>query len=163
VIYGDYGEGFGEHGRYQHDGVIWEEGLRVPLIFHEPQSFDGEGRVEGPPAHLLDFAPTIVDMLGYEVVDGAYPGRSMLNLPGDRTLHFGCRPDLLSTARIQDQEKYIYHFGKRPDEFYDLAKDPLKRNNLAAHLGGKELHRRRSELLEWHAETTAAYDRPSHS
>ncbi len=47
--------------------------------------------------------------------------------------------------------------------FYDLAKDPLERNNLAAHLGDKELHRRRSELLEWHAETTAAYDRPSHS
>ncbi len=110
VIYGDHGEGFGEHGRFQHDGVIWEEGLRVPLIFHDPQSFDGGARVEGPPAHLLDFAPTIVDMLGYEVVDGAYPGRSMLNLPEDRTLHFGCRPDLLRTARIQDQEKYVYHF-----------------------------------------------------
>jgi arylsulfatase A-like enzyme len=162
VIYGDHGEGFAEHGRYQHDGVIWEEGLRVPLIVHDLQSFDGGARVEGP-AHLMDFAPTIVDMLGYEVVGGKYPGRSVLDLPEERTLFFGCRPDLLSTAMIQGQEKYIYHFGNRPDEFYDLAKDPLERVNLAAALGGKELPRRRSELLKWHADTTAAYDLPNHS
>jgi arylsulfatase A-like enzyme len=163
VIYGDHGEGFAEHGRYQHDGVIWEEGLRVPLIVHDPQSFDGGARVEGP-AHLMDFAPTIVDMLGYEVVDGEYPGRSVLDLPGDRALFFGCRPDLLSMATIRGQEKYIYHFGNRPEEFYDLAKDPLERHNLAAKVGKEELGRRRSGLLEWHAETTTAYDnRPSHS
>jgi lipoteichoic acid synthase len=113
--------------------------------------------------HLLDLAPTIVEMLGFEVVDGEYPGRSILNLPEDRTLFFGCRPDVLSTARIQGQEKYIYHFGNRPDELYNLAKDPLERNNLAARVGGKGLDRRCSELLEWHAETTATYDRPDPS
>ena len=158
VIYGDHGEGFGEHGRYQHDGVIWEEGLRVPLIVHDPQSFDGGARVEGP-AHLLDFAPTLVDMLGYEVVDGEYPGRSVLDLPEERTLLFGCRPDLLSTARIQGHKKYIYHFGNRPDEFYDLAKDPLEDHNLIARAGREDLARWRREVLEWHAQASAAYDR----
>jgi arylsulfatase A-like enzyme len=162
AIYGDHGEGFGEHGRYQHDGVIWEEGLRVPLIIHDPSSFDGGARVEGP-AHLIDFAPTIVDMLGFEVVGGEYPGRSVLDLPEGRTLRFGCRPDLLSTAMIRGWEKYIYHFGNRPDEFYDLAKDPLEQNNLARRIGREELDRRRKDLLEWHAETTAAYERPSRS
>ena len=34
VLYGDHGEDFGEHGRFRHEDVIWEEGARVPLIVH---------------------------------------------------------------------------------------------------------------------------------
>ena len=158
VIYGDHGEGFDEHGRKGHDGVIWEEGLRIPLVVHDPQRFDGGERVQGP-AHLMDFAPTIVDMLGYEVIDGEYPGRSLLELPEHRTLFFGCRPDLLSAAMIEGQKKYIYHFGHRLEELYDLAKDPLEERNLIARTGRAELDRWRQEVLEWHAQASAAYDR----
>jgi arylsulfatase A-like enzyme len=160
IIYADHGEAFGEHGVYHHDGVIWEEGLRIPLIVHDPQRFDGGERIQGP-VHHLDLAPTIVDMLGYKVVDGEYPGRSLVNLPEDRTLFFGCRPDLLSVARIQGQQKYIYHFGNQLEEFYNLEKDPLEENNLIRKVGRRKLDQFRSELLAWHARTTAAYDRSS--
>lgn len=37
----------------------------MPLVIYNPQRFDSLKYVEGP-AHLLDFAPTIVGMLGYE-------------------------------------------------------------------------------------------------
>jgi lipoteichoic acid synthase len=158
LIYGDHGEGFGEHGRFQHDGVIWEEGLRVPLIIHDPRSFHGGARVEGP-AHLMDFAPTVVDMLGYEVRGGEYPGRSILGtLPEDRTLYFGCRPDLLSMASITGNEKYIYHFGNLPEEFYDLSKDPFEQHNLAGRAGKTKLEEKRSALLEWHTNASAVYE-----
>src|SRR5215213_3023374 len=162
VIYGDHGEAFGEHGVYHHDGAIWEEGLRVPLIVHDPKRFEGGERVEGP-AHHLDIAPTIVDMLGYKVVDGEYPGRTLLDLPKDRTLFFGCRPDLLSAARIEGQQKYIYHYGNQQDEYYDLKRDPLEENNLIGKVGKRELNRLRSEVLAWHAEATAAYPKSGRS
>jgi len=162
IVYGDHGEAFGEHGVYHHDGAIWEEGLRIPLIIHDPGRFDGGERIPGP-AHHLDLAPTIVDMLGYELVDGEYPGRPLFGLPEDRTLFFGCRPDLLSAARIQGHKKYIYHFGNRPEEYYDLKKDPLEKNNLIGKVGRNELDRFRCELLAWHAEATASYPQPSRS
>lgn len=163
IIYGDHGEGFDEHGVRGHDGVIWEEGLRVPLIVHDPQSFDGGERIAGP-AHLMDFAPTVVDMLGFEVVGGKYPGHPLMDLSEDRTLFFSCRPDFLSAARIQGQKKYIYHFGHRTEEFYDLRKDPLEQQNLIAKVGKEEIDLLRSELLEWHAEAKAEYEqRPSRS
>ena len=162
IVYGDHGEAFGEHGVYHHDGAIWEEGLRIPLIIHDPRRFDGGERIPGP-AHHLDLAPTIVDMLGYELVDGEYPGRTLFDLPEDRTLFFGCRPDLLSAARIQGQQKYIYHFGNRPEEYYDLKKDPLEKHNVISKFGSRKLDQFRSELLAWHAETTAAYAQPGRS
>ncbi len=160
VIYGDHGEAFGEHGRYQHDGVIWEEGVRVPLLVHDPQRFSHGARVEGP-ANLNDLAPTIVDLLGYRVVDGEYPGYSLLDPPRARTLYVSCRPDLLSMASIKGYEKYIYHFGKQPEEFYDLSRDPLEQNNLSDRLGWRERERLRSDLLEWHAESSAYYEQGS--
>jgi lipoteichoic acid synthase len=102
-------------------------------------------------------------MLGYEVLDGEYPGRTLFDLPEDRTMFFGCRPDLLSAARIRGQQKYIYHFGNQQEEYYELKKDPLEKNNLIGKVGRRELDRLRSEVLAWHAEATAAYPQPGRS
>jgi arylsulfatase A-like enzyme len=157
VIYGDHGEAFGEHGVTGHDGVVYEEGLRVPLVIHDPQRFTSGERIEGP-ANLLDFAPTLVDLLGYEVVDGEYPGSSLARpLPEDRTLMFSCRPDLLHLASIKDHEKYVHNYDKKPDELYDLATDPLETRNLMHEMSLTEHEARRTELLDWRARTIAMY------
>jgi lipoteichoic acid synthase len=86
VIQGDHGEGFGEHDRYQHDNVIWEEGLRIPMMVIDPSRT--AKRMEAPVSEL-DVLPTVVDALGYRVEGGEYQGRSMLDpVPEDRTLKF---------------------------------------------------------------------------
>ena len=36
IIFGDHGEGFGEHGRYVHEDNPYEESLKIPLIIHAP-------------------------------------------------------------------------------------------------------------------------------
>ncbi len=157
IIYGDHGEAFGEHGVKGHDGVPYEEGLRIPLVVHDPQNFDG-GEIVKNPVQLTDFAPTIADMLGFEVEGGEYHGSSFVGrLAEDRILRFSCRPDLVSMARIEGFEKYIYHFGKQPEEFFDLRSDPTEQRNLAGRAGGKKLASLREDLLEWHARSAAAY------
>ena len=158
VIYGDHGEAFGEHNVTGHDGVVYEEGLRVPLVIHDPQRFAGGRRAEGP-ANLLDFAPTLVDLLGYEVVDGEYPGSSLARpLPEDRTLMFSCRPDLLHLASIKGHEKFVHNYDKKPDELYDLAEDPLELRNRIDKMSPGEREERRAELLDWRARTIAMYE-----
>ena len=159
VIMGDHGEGFAEHGIRGHDNVIYDEGLRTPLIIHDPQRWQNGKHIEDASVNQLDYVPTLLDMMNYEVEGGEYLGTSMLkDIPAGRPLYFNCRPDLTCAASIEDGEKYIYHYGKRSDEYYDLRKDPYERNNIIDEQPDEEIERRKEELLAWRNEAAAVYE-----
>ncbi len=115
----------------------------------QTENIDGGARIEGP-AHELDFAAPTVDMLGYEVPRVAPRPHSMIDLPEGSHPLFGCRPDVLSTARIQGHQKYIYHFGNRPGEPTTLRRTPSN-GTIAAESSGKELQRLAIGSADWHA------------
>ena len=157
VLFGDHGEGFGEHDRSMHGDTPYEEGIKVPLMIHAPGQFDEGQRVEGL-ASQIDILPTIVDMLGYEVDNGEYPGYSLLNpISEDRTLMFSCISNRKCLASIKGYEKYIYHYSNQPEEFFDLSEDPLERRNIVYERDQAELARLRKDLLEWRSEVNAEY------
>jgi lipoteichoic acid synthase len=156
VIYGDHGEGFGEHGRYVHEDNPYEESLRVPLIIHAPWRFEHGERVEEL-ANLTDILPTVLDLLGYKVKGGKYPGYSLLrSLPEERTLFFSCTNREKCLASIKGHEKYIHHYGDQPDEFFDLSEDPLEKRNLLDERAA-EARKRCDELLAWRSRINAMY------
>jgi glucan phosphoethanolaminetransferase (alkaline phosphatase superfamily) len=157
VIYGDHGEGFGEHGLYVHDDIPYQEGLKVPLIIHAPGLLERAQRIEGLSNHT-DILPTVLEMLGYEVKDGEYPGYSLLHpLPEDRILNFSCFHEDTCLSSIEGNEEYVYHYGNQPDEVFDLSKDPLEQDSLASEYSKEELDRRREALLKWQTGVNAAY------
>jgi lipoteichoic acid synthase len=157
VIYGDHGEGLGEKGLYQHNDNFWEQGLKVPLIIHAPGWFEGGAQVEGLSNHT-DILPTVLEMLGYKVQGGQYPGYSLLHpVPQDRTLRFSCWNEDTCLVSIKGSEKYIYHYGNQPDQLFDLSKDPLEENNLADQYSKEELDQRRDDLLAWRSSVEATY------
>jgi lipoteichoic acid synthase len=161
VIYGDHGEGFGEHGRFLHGDTPWEEGLRVPLIIHDPKRLQNDERVEGL-SNQTDILPTVVEMLGYEVESGEYPGYSLLRpLPEDRTLRFSCISSRKCLASINADEKYIYHYDNQPEEVFNLSEDPLEKQNLADEYSKEDLDKRREDLFQWLSSVNSKYGHAS--
>lgn len=157
VVLGDHGEGFGEHGLRQHDNVIYNEGLHIPFLVHDPRNKNG-GSIE-PPINGLDVLPTVTDLLGYNVEGGTYPGSSILGAPTDRTLMASCYQENRCLASIEDQEKYIYYYGNKEAEFYDLATDPRERENIADEQSPEKLERLRDSLLVWQAQVKTSYEK----
>jgi lipoteichoic acid synthase len=157
VLYGDHGEAFGEHERFQHDNVPYEEGLRIPLLIHDLRQVQNGSRIEVPVSQL-DVLPTVVEVLGYEIEGGAYKGSSLLGpRPEERTLMFSCWNDSGCLASVKGTEKYIYHLDDEPEEVFELSEDPTERQNLAGERTPEELKERRSELLEWRARVNSTY------
>jgi len=156
VILGDHGEGFGEHGLKQHDNTIYEEGLHIPLLVHDPK--DPEPRRVEELTNELDVLPTVADELGYEVEGGDYPGFSLLSPPEDRTLKMSCYHERTCLASIEGDEKYIYSYGNRGEEYYDLSADPNEQNNLIDEQPEGKIDKLRDDLLRWEARVDDSYE-----
>jgi arylsulfatase A-like enzyme len=157
VIYGVHGQEFGKHGRFLHGDTPWEEGLRVPLVIHDPKRYQNGGRVEGL-SNQTDILPTAVEMLGYHVENGEYPGYSLLRPPPeDRTLMFSCISRRKCLASIKGYEKYIYHYDNQPEEVFKLSEDPLEEHNLADAYTKADLDKWREDLLAWLSRVNSRY------
>lgn len=76
IVTADHGEGLMDHGHMGHSVNIYEEAVRIPLIFRWPGSITGK-RIFSSPVELVDLAPTILDLasLGYE--ENGFQGRSL--------------------------------------------------------------------------------------
>lgn len=154
VFYGDHGEGFGEHGRNQHDATIYQEGVRVPLFVLDPKR---PGRTVAGPATLNDVVPTVLASLGLTASGGSYRGLPIDKIPADRTVRMACYQDYYCMARVQNGIKYIDHFDTRPAEVYDLRTDPLEQHDLASSTLPTQQRAWRDDLLQWRSDVINRY------
>ncbi|CAA9486925.1 MAG: Phosphoglycerol transferase [uncultured Rubrobacteraceae bacterium] len=156
VILGDHGEGFDEHGLEQHDNTIYEEGMHIPLLVHDPKN-PAPRRVQENVSEL-DVLPTVAEALGYDIEGGEYPGSSILSPPEDRTLEMSCYHERTCLASVKGDEKYIYSYGNRGEEYYDLSEDPKERNNIIEEQPEGKIDDLRKDLLTWEARVGSSYD-----
>jgi len=129
IVLGDHGEAFGEHGRYLHSDVPWDEVLRIPGLVLGPGNAGTADRIDGL-RQQIDVLPTVASALGFEITGGALPGYDLLGpIPDDRRLYFSSWfVDWL--AYREGPLKRIYHYDRLPMEAYDLVLDPLESHNI---------------------------------
>jgi arylsulfatase A-like enzyme len=169
VVTADHGEEFHEHGRFQHGSSLFEETVRVPLIFVGPGI--AAGRVEEN-VSLVDVAPTLLDLLGLPP-QPSFEGRSLVSRMKPRGFlarlvgrgageqkedvvlelpETGSRIDVRahSSALVAGFSKLILPVRRKSDvgparEIYDLASDPGERHPNPPALAG-DASRLESEL-----------------
>jgi arylsulfatase A-like enzyme len=165
VLCADHGEEFGEHGGRYHATALYEESIRVPLVFVAPGA---RARKFDTPVSHVDLAPTILDLLGQPRPAGMM-GRSLAPwIAGDGATAAGGPPlrAILSEvfrfenerrALIEGHEKLIWNRKFNTFERYDLRADPHELVNLVAREDAalEDLRRRLlrfGEVLELDAE-----------
>ena len=138
LLTSDHGIGFGEHDG-KHGATLYEEQIRVPLIFKLPLNMYA-GSVSNQVARTLDIAPTILDVIGVSV-PSHFQGLSLLNPPsfdnGTASAISAMNRDgvLLLSLRTTSWKLItadVDNDSQLPEtELYDLISDPREQFNLA--------------------------------
>ena len=155
VIYmGDNGFMFGEHGLID-KRVAYETSIRVPMLMHCPELFEGGTVVEQVVANI-DIAPTVMEVMALEKPPHM-DGKSFVGLGRGEDIpwrdyflyvyywekNFPHTPTQF--ALRGDRFKYITYYGLwDADELYDLRADPGEMQNLLY----DEAHAQTAERME---------------
>ncbi len=127
VIVGDHGEGFGEHGRSKHNSVIYDEGLRVPMLLYaegiHPERRDAI-------VSQIDIPATAARFLGYRLEGRDYHGIDLFSRTPSSTVRSMCWYNDRCLARITRSRKIISHLGFGPPEAFVLSTDPHEESNV---------------------------------
>ncbi len=132
IISADHGEGFGEHGTFNHARTAYEELVRVPLFFFLPGR---AGQELAAPVTLMDVGPTVLDLFGLPA-PGFWMGQSLLPLVAGREKKLERAIAIDTGGHIQalclsSGHKVIFTRLQHLTEVYDLTRDPGELNNLA--------------------------------
>ncbi len=145
IITSDHGESFYEHGLFGHQGTVYDEVLKVPLIITEIGKKAKKSQISNS-VQLIDIAPTILDYFGIEIPE-TFQGTSLL--PLIRGKSFKQKKIVISECyqkkglmkrnkhtgfillAIRKQEwKYIFDEEKKTEFLFNIDEDPQEKNNL---------------------------------
>jgi arylsulfatase A-like enzyme len=152
IVSADHGEAFGEHDQWKHAFALWEVLTRVPLMVHAPGI--KPRKIDARRSHI-DFAPTIVDLLG-EQPHKDFAGKSMvpelygaepddrepilLDLPADR-FNPPTRVAVKGDFKLIEDPGPKYHL-------YNIKDDPGELNNLVDNPKHAEDYKRMKKIFD---------------
>lgn len=135
ALVGDHGELLGEHGEAAHSFFIYQNVLRVPMMFKRPGAKPPKSVKD--PSSLIDVAPTLLSMAdidvpqamqGIDLSDYIRPDFTMPNRP---IFSESMTPTAYNCSSLLGLVTGRWHYiqSTRP-ELYDRTKDPAELENL---------------------------------
>jgi len=138
VLFSDHGTEFYEHKRFDHGFSLYDELIRVPVIFRLPHA--KSGIVIKDQVRAIDLMPTLLDLLGIKVSDGIKKQMQGVSLiPCINGEHMDLTAFSETDYRFYTNKrairtpagfKFIYSLDTNAKELYNLIDDPQELNNL---------------------------------
>ena len=127
IITSDHGEQFGEHKLMEHRNSLYEELVRIPLLFYYPGQFSPSAV---PVAiSLCDVPVTILDLLQIQAPEDVQ-GRSLLPLLNGGRYGGKVLAEWMDLKTIlKGGWKYIFSPSQGREELYSISGDPGERVN----------------------------------
>lgn len=168
AVVGDHGEQFGQDGIWDHK-ALYDSVTQPPLVMRGPGLPAGQS-VAGFGEHV-DLLPTLMDLAGIETVptyegDAAPPrqttpafdGESLLGLLGGNSIRDRVLLETHTRRAIRTESwKYIHDYETGEGRLFDLAADPMERNDRAGSRP-EMASQLREELFDWVAEFAGEED-----
>jgi glucan phosphoethanolaminetransferase (alkaline phosphatase superfamily) len=165
VITGDHGEAFGDpHPQMVgHGGGLFDENLRVPMIFWNPRLFPAGERNDRPAGHI-DINPTIAHLLGIFPPDD-WQGASLLSDDHPSRTYFIAFQTDYQFGVTDGRYKYILDVDAGYERMYDLQTDSREQTDVAPEHRAlaNELHGRLSAFIQDEQRYLDGTSLPSHS
>jgi arylsulfatase len=132
---------FRRHKTWTHEG-----GIATPLIVHWPAGISARGELRHTPAHMIDYVPTVLEVVGIEKPK-EWAGEPVPVAPGRSLV-----PAFAKDTRITRESLWWLHDGHRairvgdwklvaakgdPWELYNFETDRAEQHNLAASMPDK--------------------------
>ncbi len=157
ILTADHGEGMGAHG-WVEKGAFWEEVIGVPLIIFAPDVVS-RGATHSSVVSGYDLLPTMCDYAGIPVPEkvrgislrSAVQGKGLARKCVIAELFYKANRKTEGRMVRTERFKYIaFNAGARPEQLFDLERDPGENFNLAANAGLRDVLRsHRLMLREW--------------
>jgi arylsulfatase A-like enzyme len=164
IFTADHGNMLGDLNRW-FKGAMYEGSARIPLLIKAPPSSPfatsfNSGRVVTHIVENIDVMPTICEIVGVALPEQGIQGQSLVPLVTGRKEGWKERAyaERISTMVRTPQFKLIQDArksrqGEGEYELYDLIRDPLETNNLAANSSYSKTFKELTGLLEiWQAD-----------
>ncbi len=136
-VIGDHGEAFGEHQRFGHDRNPYEEALRIVWVI-KPAGADSEHKIIRENCSSIDFTPTILGMLGFDIGGGDFDGSDLLAVSdANREVYFSSWING-PVGFVERNTKTIYDPTNNLLLEYDLGADPKEQHPSALQLDENE-------------------------
>jgi hypothetical protein len=159
IVSADHGEEFGDHGGRYHGATVYEEQVRVPLIFYAPELF--KPRTVQEPVQTIDVLPTVLTALDVPQpprVRGRNLASALLG-QGDRDADAG-----LALAESEDQVmlaqgtyRLLCQRQLGACRLFDVSSDPGEQTDLAGTQAERfeRMRRREREMSASHGQFEA--------